>query len=245
MKFKLFASLFLLIQFANAALTQTEQQKSREAEINNVPLPGIVVDQGRLKRQNGYGMWNNGGAGGGGGGNFPMGNWNGPNSNGYGGPAPPPPDDSIKGSVGTKVEKPAGENQNQNSGQPNGEGQEPWWPNGNGPNGPNGYNNGLNPNGNFPNGYNNGPNPFNGGNNNKNVEEGIKGSIGAAVEPTKPPFPPNGYGYGNRFGNGYGNNNNFGFNRMAGGGGGYGNSFGRPILPRGERFFKGRGQMRY
>lgn len=107
-------------------------------------------------------------------------------------------------------------------------------------NGPSGYNNGPHPNGNFPNlnGYNNGPSSFNGGN--TNVDDGIKGSVGAAVEPTKSPYPNNGYGYGNR--NGYGNN--FGFNRMAGGNG-YGNSFGRPILPRGERFFRGRQAWRY
>ncbi|EFO82657.1 hypothetical protein CRE_00596 [Caenorhabditis remanei] len=231
MKFKVFGTLFLLIQFVAAAVTQEELEINGEAK-----QTGIVVDQIRLKRQqNGYGMWNNGG---GEGGNFPMGNWNGPNSNGFGGPQPPPPDDTIKGSIGTKEEKPTEENSK--NGQINGEGQEPWWPNGNSPSG---YN-GPQPGGNFPNGngYNNGPNPFNGGIVNSNVDDGIKGSVGAATEPTKSPNQRNGYGYGNRGGNGYGNN--FGFNRMAGGGG-YGNNFGRPILPRGERFFRGGPRMRY
>ncbi|CAI2357333.1 unnamed protein product [Caenorhabditis sp. 36 PRJEB53466] len=67
---------------------------------------------------------------------------------------------------------------------------------------------------------NNGPMPFNGGNMNENgngnVDDGIKGSIGGAVEPTRAPYPPNGYGgYGNGNGNrpGYGNNNGYGGNQ--------------------------------
>ncbi|CAO4385744.1 unnamed protein product [Caenorhabditis nigoni] len=226
MRFKIFGILILLFPFVNAEKVQQTSSNTKKME--------VLVD--RLKRQNGYGGWNNGGEG-----NFPMGpnSWNGPNSNGYGGPQPPPPDDSIKGSVGTKEDKPAEQTSNQNGGGPNnGEGQGPWWPNGNGPNG---YNNMNGPQSgvNFPNGpgYNNGPNPYNNGN--RNVDDGIKGSVGGAAESTKSPSQPSGYGYGNR---GYGNN--FGFNRMAGGGG-YGNNFGRPILPRGERIFRGKPMMRY
>ncbi|CAI2357321.1 unnamed protein product [Caenorhabditis sp. 36 PRJEB53466] len=117
---------------------------------------------------------------------------------GYGGSGPqgPPPDDSIKGSVGTKSEEKQPDG-NQTNGQQGQGGQGGYsGPSGYGENGPNmnSYNS------------NNGPMPFNGGNmngnGNGNVDDGIKGSIGGAVEPTRAPYPPNGYGgYGNGNGN--------------------------------------------
>uniref|UniRef100_A0A8R1DRG5 Uncharacterized protein n=1 Tax=Caenorhabditis japonica TaxID=281687 RepID=A0A8R1DRG5_CAEJA len=205
-----FAIILLLAQLV--ALGQMMEKKSSDQEI-----------QRRERRQNGYGN---------GDGNEMWGNNNGynfPNSNGYNSGSNsrvPVDDDSIKGSVGEakKEEKERAGGNNWQSGSDGGEGGGPMWPNdgnqnqnggygpapGPGPE-PNGYN------GNVMNGYNNGPNPFAGGTQERNVDTGIVGSVGVAVESTRAPNIPN--GYGNNAGPGNFGNQGFGYGMP-----GYGNN---------------------